>query len=350
MEERKKQYWLHRITGGSNGWDLAHKLLDNNNLLSIGWGEFSTIGFSENVKRGGLSRIEERYREVGWDATSRNRHNLLRFISSMKAGDIVVVPGYKCFSIYEIYDDEVYCNEDVLFTNVIQSYQGFTIENHKIKDRNSKFVDLGFYRKVTPLCTPKASREEFAKQRLSSRMKIRITNANITDLKADINEAIDNIKANRVINLKEAIISNTTEAVFKQIQDIVDCNKFESLVEWYLRKIGAEVINTPSKNSSPTCEGDADKLAYFATLKLVIMVQVKKHRETSGSWGVDQIVTYRDYNEEPEEYSSLQWVISSAEKFSDSAIELARKERVRLIDGYEFARMIIEAGVSSINI
>ena len=40
-EEKKREYWLHRITGGPNATKLSHPLLFKHNILSTGWSELS---------------------------------------------------------------------------------------------------------------------------------------------------------------------------------------------------------------------------------------------------------------------------------------------------------------------
>lgn len=49
------------------------------------------------------------------------------------------------------------------------------------------------------------------------------------------------------------------------------------------------------------------------------------------------------------EYNHLNWVISSADNFTDEAISLASEKDIRLINGTEFAEMLIKAGVENID-
>ena len=59
-----------------------------------------------------------------------------------------------------------------------------------------------------------------------------------------------------------------------------------------------------------------------------------------------QIRQYRDDKEQgAEDCTTGAWVVSTAERFSDKAIEDARKEDVQLIDVPTFADMPFRAGI-----
>lgn len=347
MENRERKYWLHRITGGPNAWNLAHRLLDEKQLISIGWSDFSNSSFIADVKNEGIHAIDRWFKEARWNL-SRNRYCLLRFIAEMEDGDIVIVPGYKSFSIYKIVGNNVLCNDN-LDSEYLES-QNYSIDAREIKDSTARQVDLGFYRRVEEI-KKNVSKENFAMQKLSSRMKIRQTNSSLYDIKEELIETLENIKNDKYVNLKNAIVHNTEQIVFQQIQKIADSDRFEKLVEWYLESLGAMIIKTPSKNASPTEEGDADKVATFDKLRLTIIVQAKKHRGETNSWAVEQITNYKENNtnqEDVDDYTTLLWVISSAERYSEEAQTKARENQVRLIDGKEFARMIVENGVNNL--
>lgn len=49
------------------------------------------------------------------------------------------------------------------------------------------------------------------------------------------------------------------------------------------------------------------------------------------------------------EYTVIPWVISTASGFSADAITMAQENNVRLITGTEFARLLIDAGITDIN-
>lgn len=324
------EYWLHRITGGKNALECAQKLLKEEQLISIGWKDFSTNTFLDNVKKHGISAIDKEYNNKGWKNLSRSRWSLCRFLIKMKKDDIVIIPSSYSFSVYRIIDDDIYTNES-LVTKIDHS-----------------FADLGFYRRVIPICVniPRAS---YAQQGLTSRLKIRQTNVNVTDLQGEILEAINAFKKESPINLKNSIIESSYNIILEQVIKKLDDHKFEKLVEWYLESIGATLVKTPSKNSSKASEGDADKVAYFDKLELIIMVQVKKHKGQTNNWAIQQICSYKDHqnNDYEDQYTTLMWVVSSG-SFGEDVIKEARDKKVRLIDGKEFAKLIMKNGIDNL--
>ena len=91
----EKNYWLHRITGGSNAFPIAKSLLEKG-YLSIGWSDFSCEAFVKDVQNIGIdeainNHAKSKKENFNW-AFARNRWCLWRFIKEMKAGDYIVVP------------------------------------------------------------------------------------------------------------------------------------------------------------------------------------------------------------------------------------------------------------------
>lgn len=349
MEKPNRNYWLHRITGGENALPVAMPLLEKENYLSIGWCWISTDQFVSDVQKRGIEAINEKFGKIGWDL-SRNRWNLWRFIFEMKKGDYVVVPSWGKFSVYEIEDNEVLSNESTKGIH-FEDWYGYKpqLKERYLRTQEEEIIDLGFYRKVKPVEVDIA-RAEYAEADLISRMKIRQTNADINDIWELVEKAIVAKRAEKPINLKSNILENIVGNTFEQIKKTLDADKFEKLVEWYLESLGATWTNTPAKNESRTEDGDADRVAYFEKLKLVIMVQAKKHDATTDSWAVQQITEYMKNHKPSDDYSALLWVISTCDQFSEDAIKLARDNGVRLINGREFTQLILESGLNGMDI
>ena len=341
----EKSYWLHRITGGRNGYNFAHDLLENENLISIGWSDFSDDIFAENVIKNGICVIDQKYNERKWEL-SRNRWNLFRFLHKMQKGDLVLVPSWKSFSVYEIADDIVFSNSSL---TIDSKKHNVLLKDKCFYSENGEPIDVGFYRKVKPIAL-NIPRDQFVQQKLVSRLKIRQTNANINDLESEIKTALQAYNENRPINLREEIIQSSVTNILKQIREKIDANKFEKLVKWYLTSIGAKFVEIPAKNSLPKEKGDADIVAYFEALKLIIMVQVKKHVGVTSPWAIQQIKLYQENAQFDDDYTTLMWVVSSCDDYSDEAKTLAQENSVRLINGPEFARLIVENGVSNLSI
>lgn len=211
------------------------------------------------------------------------------------------------------------------------------------------YVDLGFYRRIKFTVTERIPRAEYADQALFSRLKIRQTNADISDLKDSIEEAIRRFQAKKPIHLKASIVEETWKTVLQNIHKLQNDMKFEQLVEWYLKSIGGTGVYTPVKNESPTEDGDADRVAFFEKIGVAIMVQAKKHTDQTNSWAVDQIKLFKK-NHVFDRYKTILWVISTCDSFSEEALNLAEENQVRLINGEEFAKMIIEVGLDGLTL
>ena len=74
------------------------------------------------------------------------------------------------------------------------------------------------------------------------------------------------------------------------------------------------------------------------------------HVGTTSEWSVYQIDGYKNQMSECNSaYTYATWVISSADGFSPVAVAEAEKRGVRLIDGKEFAQMLLNIGLLDLN-
>lgn len=336
-------FWLHRITGGRNAWPLSVELFKKG-YLSIGWCDFAVEGESNLAKiRAGASSFDAMMEEEGY-GLPRNRWNLWRFVNEMKKGDIVIVPAPYSFSVCRIADNTV-ISAETIDPALLVDCDGEPVtrkEDGYLYNKSGDYVDLGFFRKVEIL-EKDIPRDKYADQALSSRMKIRQTNANIDDLAASVEDAVSAFRDQKPINLKEAVLESAAPIVLEKIRTIQNDSKFEDLVKWYMESLGARV-DTPWKGESPTEDGDADKIAYFDNIGFAVMIQIKKHVGITDDWAVTQIKGYAS-NHHFGEYATALWVISSGDGFSEEARRLAEETGVRLVDGLQFARMILDAGL-----
>ena len=328
---------------------LTHPLLFNHNILSTGW---ASLSYDDFVKKS----------HSNWNAFChefdleyeglRNRRCLWRFLE-MKEGDVVIVPTWGEFSIYKVADNNVYTNislSSIISPNDLRDWNNkrahVTKDNdgyYYLYDDNDDFIDLGFFRKVEPIAV-KLPRQEYANQALFSRMKILQTNADISDIWESVEEAIARGKGHCPIRIHDELLNATLEATKNAISEYTQSIEYENIVERYLWAIGASDVIKPATNESATEYGDADRVAYFEELKVAVMVQVKKHENITNEWAVEQIVAYRE-NHQNEDYNVQLWVISNAEDFTEDAKQKAIASNVRLINGEDFARMILEVGL-----
>lgn len=337
------RYWLHRITGGDNALGFAHPLLFTHHYLSIGWSDLSSDAFVKQVQAEGKIAIDSAMQAKGW-GLPKNRWNLWRFIMEMKKGDVVLVPTSQEFSLFEILDDVIFSNESI-DSSVFMDWNGkraILQEDGYYYNENGQPIDLGFYRRVKPILY-NIPRKDFADQSLISRMKIRQTNADISDLKDSIEDARKAYEENKPINMKEKIVAETAPKLLALIEKLTSEGRFETLVEWYLKSLGART-EIPGKNAPDKGEGDADVIGYFDNIKTAIMVQVKKHEGVTDEWAIQQIKAYKT-NHTYDDYHIQMWVISTCEHYSQKAMNEADEAGVRLITGIEFASMILDAGI-----
>jgi predicted Mrr-cat superfamily restriction endonuclease len=347
-EGESMSYWLHRVSHCS---EVSHPLLDKG-FLSIGWSDFSDIEFVQKVQIGDTEYFDLRIQsEWGEGALKRSRWSLWKYISEMRKGDLVVVPGYKEFSIYRLIGDRPLTSSELAVELDLFKVkeQGYLIREVAGK---TEAVDLGFFWKVEPVHVG-ISREQYADQALTSRLKIRSTTACLDDLKVSIDRAIECFIEKKPINIHSSILDSTQAQVLAIIRNDLNPDKFEHLVKWYFERVGATSVYISSKNESGK-EGDADVVATFEGIKTIIYVQAKHHRQITSSWALVQVSDYVSYKETREEciddgYARIAWVVSSADHYSQDSYEIARQNRILLIDGMEFSRMLLEAGIATLD-
>lgn len=182
--ENKKTYWKHRNAGGINCYAVTCELLDRFNYISIGWSDFSNRENLARIINGKMSAIESIYDENKWKV-SKSRWNLYHFICEMKEGDIVLVPGFRTFSLYNIADNFTYCREDITEIDI------------------PKNVDLGFFRKVTPIQNCQNLSRDILDDNLFRRIKIQqtLTKLDGENLRAAVDKIINNPAATSQIQV-----------------------------------------------------------------------------------------------------------------------------------------------------
>ena len=90
-------------------------------------------------------------------------------------------------------------------------------------------------------------------------------------------------------------------------------------------------------------------IASFENLNVSILVQVKKHAGQTDEWAVHQICNYSMTHSGDDSIAQL-WVVSSCNDFSESAKTCAEENRVRLIDGIEFSKLILNVGTNGLTL
>lgn len=338
--------WLHRI---SHHAEVAYPLLDNG-YLSIGFSDFSKPDFIKDVCGENGWQSFEKYFDDIWGSRPRTRTNLWRFVAEMDKGDLVVVPSWGTFSVYELTEEMAKPVSEIELTN-IKDWHSNSVEKKAdglLYRATGELIDLGFVRQVK-LIKKNIPRYEYADAALTSRMKIRSTNADISDLQLSIEKAIAAFDKGQPLNIYSQIISKTRQHILDTIRTELTPDKFELLVKWYFQRIGASDVYIPSKNESGK-DGDADVVAVFEPIKTIIYSQVKFHIGETSSWATEQIKSYKDQKDTMDDgYSKISWVISSADNFTQQSYDYAKEAKVQLVDGKQFATMLLEAGIVNLD-
>ena len=177
---------------------------------------------------------------------------------------------------------------------------------------------------------------------------MRQTNVFLNDLKDSVNSAVEAHTKNQPIDMHTLIMDKCTESVLETIVTKSNPDQLEELIRsWFVHQ-GA-TARIPSKNEGDK-EGDADIVAAFESLGLMVYVQAKHHTGETDEWAITQIDDYVKNKEKGVGYEAdqqivrLAWVISTGE-FSEDCRKRANEHHVRLIDGKEFAGMLLDAGI-----
>lgn len=337
--------YLHRISHES---EISYPLFDLG-YLSIGWGDASY----PDVLNATGDREAFRTALAKYGFTSKNIFYLQTFLG-FQPGDTAVVPTYgSMFSVVKVTSTPEAVGMLMSFPKF---YNPSNQEFYYSKDKKrfctdfggvTREYDIGFLVKFEVI--HRDIPRTYADNELTKRMKFRGTTCNTDDLDRSIGKAIS---AKGPISLHGKIVSNVVDSVLEAIGSAIDDGKFERLIAWYLKRIGADEVFIPSKNESGKSDGaDGDVVATFEQLKIRILVQAKHHDigSETDDWAVQQISSYAD-QKSIDGYTDIPWVITTA-KFSKTALQRAEDDQrnTRLIDGRGFSEMLINAGLSSVD-
>lgn len=342
---QNEKYWIHRI---SHEWDVSYKLLSEG-YLSIGWSMLADSKVEKAVENHEKQRFETVMSKCGCQMT-RSRWGLWRFLN-FSINDFVVVPIFNGkFSIYRIKGIPMPITELACFAEFISENGSQIVRDDKgllRRKKNNNVVDLGFVIKVEAI-KESLSRYEYADSKLTARMKIRQTNADISDLSENIQNVIS---SNSPINFYAAVVGELADRLLNAIKVQLNPDKFELLIKWYFEKLGASRVIRPKKNKiCKLDEADADVVAEFDAMKVIYCIQAKFHDGVTSCCAVKQISTYTDQQKQlVGEYTVIPWVISTANDYSTEAITIAQENNVHLVTGIEFGHMLIDAGIIDIN-
>lgn len=338
--------WLHRI---SHHAEASYPLLDRG-YVSIGFSDFADDGFLQGVVNGGREYFEKEFDRL-WRRRPKTRISLWNFITQMNPGDRIVIPSSGTFSVYNIIGDRALAIGEIEIEG-LKTWSGHEVirgEKGLLQNgKSNQLIDLGFVRKVSPVATG-IGRSGYADAALTSRMKIRSTTANISDLNDSIEQALEAHRQSRPLNLHSSLLKEQVRATLSLIKIQLNPDKFEQLIQWYFRRIGATEVSIASKNAADKA-GDADVIALFEPIKTIIYVQAKTHSGETSDWAASQIQEYKDQKDSGDDgYSRIAWVVSTCDAFSSDCVKLAKENNVMLFDGEDFVTLLLEAGIGGLD-
>jgi predicted Mrr-cat superfamily restriction endonuclease len=289
------------------GWAEAEGLLDT----SLTWEQFREI--IRNI----YYASETNLRRAGGAAG-----HMWRFIREMNAGDLVVVPYWSEFYVAEVAGSATY-------------------DPNKITD------DTSYRRPVKWLNDKKPIRREIAKSALISRMKTQGTCAYATDLLAEIIECIQIDSTGQTPTFQTDLQTRLIRETLTELRSgRMESFGFERLIQTVVTGLGADEARIIPRSQ----DKGADILATFlvaGAFRQVIAIQAKHWQPDPpvGKEVVEQLIKGIEA-----ESANLGMVITSG-AISDEAVTAAEKYyedkgiRIELVDGEQFAKLIVENGI-----
>ena len=292
------------------GWSKAEGLLES----SLSWVTFRSIISTTYYSKADSLR----------KAGAASGH-MWRFIRAMSVGDLVVVPHGAKFYVAEIQSDASY-------------------DSALISD------DTAYRRNVVWLNDKKPIKREFAKSALISRMKIQGTSADATDLLADIKECLDVAVKNEKPTFQADLQARLVHQTLDELRNgRMDSFGFEQLIKTVLLGLGAKEACVVARSQ----DKGADILASFlvaGAFRQVVAVQAKhwQPKPPVGKDVVEQLIQGIEA-----ESADLGMVITSG-SISQEAVLAAERYfedkgiKIELVDGEQFAKLMIEHGITGI--
>ena len=334
--------WMHRNNHyGIKAWEIlgfkkerfVYDGVDNKSYISIGCmsGTLSKEAFYQ-IKNSGndkFNEFDEVFSKKNNIEKRRFRHSLYKFLFEYQIGDILVIPGHKEIHVFKVVSDIIYGDElkDV-------------IGNIPEKD------DFVYFRELEPVRI-NIPRNGYLNSEFLGTLKNRGT---VLDISYYKNHVIEVLAKSEADSLHEKIVNVTSELLLGCINESLSPEQWESIICLIFDKMGADQADVLPKCPSQK-EGveDADVLAVFEKLKIVVFVQAKKYKgEADMSGAIKQINEYEQkYREQYKGYTTLKWIVCSSTKIVNK--EDCENNGIRIIDGNEFVRILLDLGINNID-
>lgn len=270
-----------------------------------------------------IQQINDKYE----NGIGRKTNSVKRYYNLAK-GDVVIVPLTKAIAI-----------------GIVNGNKSFDIKLSN--DKACNLVSVSFFRTTDGhiLRIPRKS----ITQGLESRLKFRQSNVSLIEFKEEIERIIESIKLNGAYKQETYILEKVDEAENKFKQDLLQSITsgttwlsaggigMEQLIKELLT-IEGYTANIQAKNQTSDIS-DIDIVARrvdrFSESNL--MIQVKHHSNISSSYGLEQLIAYKDFDDS--DYQK--WFITTA-KMSEKSLEIAEANNIKVMNGVELIDWIYE--------
>lgn len=342
--------WLHRCNHyGKAAWIMLGYNYDNNAFsdengcyISVGCGsgtwsvqEYNFIKNSTDMWK----EFEEKYNK----SKPRYRYFLYRFFYEFKKDDYIVIPSSGEFHVFQIESDAMLTYDDQIIKD---RFNKIGLNPEEIKQNKH---DFKFFRKVKPVRV-QIPRKGYAVGELSSKLKYQGTTLEITDNAADLLK--NALIADKPFSIYDASIEELKKKLYDNALTKITPENLESLITWYFKKKGADIYDVLPKNyAEKVADEDADVIAIFEDLKIRIFVQAKAYVGNMNlSNAEEQLKKYMNYHvlDFNKKYTDIKWIVCLATSDNDIKDSGIIKD-IRIINGMEFAEMLLNAGLQNID-
>jgi restriction system protein len=293
-------------------------------VIAVGW---SKVNFANFTNTNELIAAVDAVSPIG------RRANQIRRFVGMKAGDIVVVPLTKTIAVGVVTDG------GVVYSDVDKS-------KGKANQRNVKFLQDSNNKLVT---VPRALLTEGLQRRLRVQG---ITVNDISVFQDELEKAISDIESGKVFSLSnradEKISEIKTHFRKELLSNIKNGNSnlkaggtgLELLVKELLEIDGydTKIFSKRAFKGHADADISASKEEWGSSIKLLI--QVKHHHGTAGSWGVEQLKEIK--RQAVEKYADHQLVLVTSAHVKPELRTDAEGYDIEIIDGEALVEMITD--------
>lgn len=311
----------------SHGRDRVSESLERGEIV-IGWAEAegllasdAWLDFREIIHR------KYHIHDDNYQRSGASAGHAWRFLKEMEPGAWVVVPWGNAFLIAEVMADATY-------------------------DRTRVGDDSAYTRRVRWLNDGRAIPRATAHAPLQSRMKVQGTTANASDLiqqiGASLTAAAEGRKPSFATDLRERLVR---EALSEIRSGRIDSFGFERLVGAVLRASGGTSVRVVPHQHDKGADVTAEfRIAGALTLRVAVQAKHYQPHPPVPASVVDDLVAGMDAENAHYGIVATSGTISAEAQRRMEHLAKSDGRRIELVDGEQFAALIVDLGLSSLQL